>query len=757
MSIGARFAWLALRTALLSASALGVTITVANFEHRKALWQAESTAAFSANGSWPPILHYRNAEAAKREFGLLEDLPINFAWILARHVDGEIIASLPGSRIVSPPILPERSPDNRSKVLFTVATKMDSPADNTQGALASMPFMDRFLILSVPITSPIDPLRSDLGINDYRLAQSQKGDPRTQYVVGYLVQGVPLREFIFAVGAQSGSGLITAVALAALLLVFAIALRHARALSLPFMQLSDTAHAINAGQVPAKIQLPQGSENDVAAIAQTLNGVIDGLHHRQSKKEADRLLMTRRRDSSAGKFATVTSAMGATRQRVNRLSYFDPVTGLANRRLMLEHMSLLIQIAARERRHLGLVLLDVSDVRKVYETRGRTNGDTVLRELAARVMETVRESDLISREPLAQDLTHVDRDEFCVVMHGIHEPEGAMAAAKRLLDVVQAPLDITGEPVRIESFAGVAIAPNHACTPEGLVRAADTALSAARKRKNGYPAVFDADMDESERCQLESDLRTANYDQEFHLLYQPQVDANDRSLLGAEALLRWRHPSLGDVPPHKFIPIAEHTGQIEDIGSWVVRRACADLSQLKAEGKAPPRVSVNISSAQLGDAFNRVVRNAIDEYQLLPGELGLELSEAIISASVGSLVGGLQSLHDEAGIYLSVDDFGTGYSSLTDLSQFPLDELKVDRSFVLAMESDPNAQQLVAAIVAIGQRLKLSVTVEGVESIKQLNPVKKLGSVGIQGFYVSPPLTREDLAAFIAGVQPPEG
>ncbi|MGD2007388.1 MAG: EAL domain-containing protein [Cellvibrionales bacterium] len=756
MKLSTRFTWIAFSTALLSAAALVVTLLAADFAYRKSLWQAQSEATFAANASWPSILHYRIAPAAEREFKLYRGQHTEVAWIAAKHVDGEVIASEPPLGDQNPDALLERSAASRLEVLHSTVEDGTLAATSYRGALAGLPYMDRMFLLSVPILSPLDPLRSDVSLDAYRLAQSKYDGVGARYVVGYLEQGIYLGDIVLSVATSSGK--ILGIALLILLLVFAFARSHARAISKPLVKMAEVAQAISAEEVPAKIKLPKRRNDEMAEITRVLNSVIDGLQRMRTKMEVDRSLMNLRADSSARKLDKATAEVDRTRHQIHRVSYFDPVTGLANRRLMLEHMSLLIQIASRERRHLGLVLLDISSIRRVHEAMGRESSDEVLRQLASRVIETVRESDLISHEPMAQDIARLDSDEFCVVMHGIHESEGAMTAAKRLVDVIQEPLTVNGESIRIETFAGVAIAPIHARSPEGLVRAADVALNAARERKNGYPALFDNEMDErgSERFQLEVDLRNANYDKEFYLLYQPQVNPDNGALLGVEALLRWRHPSRGNVPPFKFIPIAEQSGQIEAVGNWVVRRACADLQKLKSEGKAPPRVSVNMSSAQLGDAFVRVVRNAIDEYQVAPGELGLEITEGILVESVESVIEDLSTLHNDVGVHLSVDDFGTGYSSLSYLSKFPIDELKVDRSFVMAMEHDANAHQLTGAIIAIGQQLGLTVIVEGVENLKQLNLIKALGPVGIQGFYFSEPLGLEDLASFVVAASDSE-
>ena len=336
-------------------------------------------------------------------------------------------------------------------------------------------------------------------------------------------------------------------------------------------------------------------------------------------------------------------------------------------------------------------------------------------------------------------------------MHGIYEADGAVAGAKRLLEELETPILVGGENITLKSCAGVAIAPIHARSPEDLVRAADVALSTARFQNNRQVALFDSDMDKrgSERFQLEADLRNADFDQEFYLVYQPQINPVSGDVVGMEALLRWRHPQRGEVPPSRFISIAEQTGQMTAIGSWVLRRACADFNAMCQVTPPPPRVSVNVSTAQFDERFVDFVKGTIEEYGLMPGQLGLELTESILVGSVDQAISHLKTLHEEVGIHISIDDFGTGYSSLAYLSRLPIDELKVDRSFVLAMESDPSAIQLTEAIVAIARKMHLSVIVEGVETAAQLALIKAMGVDGIQGYYFSKPLALGDMGAFL--------
>ena len=598
--------------------------------------------------------------------------------------------------------------------------------------------------------SAIDPLRTDLPYEAYRQQQFDYVETGARYVSGYIEQGAYVGDLLLATLAAS----LPAIAgMAAVLSIILLVIHfQTRSLTAPLLHMARVAESIDTEELPKRVDLPPGSDESMVRITAVLNGMVDGMRQMRTKLDVDRSLMELRADSTSRKLDRAQAEVDKTRHQIHRVSYFDPITGLANRRLMLEHLSLLIQIAARERKHLGIALLDISDIRKIQETKGRETADRVLRKLADRLVQAVRASDVISHEPLAQDIARLEGDEFCVVMHGIYETDGAVSATKRLLEVLTEPVRVGREKLSVNSCAGVAIAPLHARNPEELVRAADVALSCARSENPGEVAVFDVDMDKrgSERFWLEADLRAADFDREFYLVYQPQVDPGTGSVLGMEALLRWRQPDRGEVPPVKFIPIAEQTGLMETIGAWVLRKACSDLSSLKEGPSAPPRVSVNISTTQLNSDFVELVRTAMQDYKIEAGELGLELTESILVESVSGATAHLKTLREELGIHLSIDDFGTGYSSLAYLSKLSLDELKVDRGFVIAMEYDEAAVQLTEAIVAIGKKLDLLVVVEGVETAEQLSAVERMGVTSVQGYYFSKPLTLEQLPDFLA-------
>ena len=269
--------------------------------------------------------------------------------------------------------------------------------------------------------------------------------------------------------------------------------------------------------------------------------------------------------------------------------------------------------------------------------------------------------------------------------------------------------------------------------------------------RQSEPLLFSRELDDagSERFLLEADLRKANFDREFELHYQPQIDCDTGAVSGAEALIRWNHPKLGNIPPFKFVPIAEESGLIIDLGNWIIERACADLADFRERRLQIPKMSINISALQLTDELLSVVRDALIQYRIPVNDIQLELTESLLVQDVDAVLSKLEVLREEIGVRLSVDDFGTGYSSLAYLAKFPLDELKVDRSFVVGMEADESAVKVTGAIIAMAKQLGLEIVVEGVDNPLQLKRLGDLGASVIQGFLFSRPLPREDFITYI--------
>jgi EAL domain-containing protein (putative c-di-GMP-specific phosphodiesterase class I) len=295
------------------------------------------------------------------------------------------------------------------------------------------------------------------------------------------------------------------------------------------------------------------------------------------------------------------------------------------------------------------------------------------------------------------------------------------------------------------------MAPDHASDLEGLLKAADTAMFHAKSQGKNTYMFYTPDMDAAgvERLRLETDLRKALERNELLFHYQPQVDTRTGTVIGVEALIRWQHPEQGMIPPFRFVPVAEEIGLIGELGSWGIRQACRELVDLRQQGYALPKIAVNVSALQFTRNFCPMVREALQTSGLPASSLELELTESILVEDSETTVRALRELK-AMGLRLSIDDFGTGYSSLSYLSRFPLDELKIDRSFVIDFDKSENDASLVRAIIAMGQSMNLDLVAEGVETSEQFNFLTTQGANVIQGYLFSRPVTAEELKPMLA-------
>ncbi len=420
----------------------------------------------------------------------------------------------------------------------------------------------------------------------------------------------------------------------------------------------------------------------------------------------------------------------------------DALTGLPNRRLLIDRIGQALARSSREGSHVAVLLLDLDRFKLVNDSWGHSAGDTVLVEVADRLRNAVRGADTVAR---------FGGDEFVVVREGVGGAWEAARFGERLVNAVAGSLPIGGEEVFVTASLGIAVG-GEDDTAEALLRDADAAMYSAKERGRGRVELFDAEarIRAESRLVAEAALRRALERQEFVVLYQPIVSVGDGRIVGAEALVRWDVPGHDRVSPTDFIPLAEETGLIVPLGQWVLDEACDQLRRWKDAGLDLASLSVNVSARQLsaGD-FSAAVSHALRRNDLSPSALSFEITESVlmedVEFSIESLVG-LKAL----GVRLAVDDFGTGYSSLAYLKRLPLDSLKVDRAFVDGLGTDPNDSAIVAAIVAMAGALGLSVTAEGVETERQRDELRLLGCRYAQGYLFARPLPADDFARLVA-------
>jgi diguanylate cyclase (GGDEF)-like protein/PAS domain S-box-containing protein len=431
-----------------------------------------------------------------------------------------------------------------------------------------------------------------------------------------------------------------------------------------------------------------------------------------------------------------------TEETLRSLAYHDPLTGLPNRLLFHDRLSQAIERARRNRQLLTVMLVDLDRFKLINDSLGLETGDQVIKGVADRLTRTLRKSDTVAR---------LGGDEFMVMLMGTSGAEAAAKVAQKLLESLKPPLLVDGHELTTSASIGLALFPHDGDDAETLVKNADNALSRAKEQGRNHYQFYTDDMNAAafERLMLESRLRKALEHGEFVIHYQPKVSLVDGAVVGVEALLRWFHPDLGLVPPSEFIPLAEETGLILPIGAWVLRTACQQVRRWHRMGHAGLQLAVNLSARQFQEKnLVATIRAAIEDSGLPPGAVELELTESVIMRDAPEAVRRLKEL-TALGIRLAVDDFGTGYSSLGYLKAFPIDSLKIDRSFVRDVDRDPNSAALAQAIIALATGLKLEVVAEGVETREQLLILKGFGCHELQGFVFSRPLPPDEFLALL--------
>ncbi|NEX60652.1 putative bifunctional diguanylate cyclase/phosphodiesterase [Noviherbaspirillum galbum] len=423
------------------------------------------------------------------------------------------------------------------------------------------------------------------------------------------------------------------------------------------------------------------------------------------------------------------------------LAHIDPVTGLPNRHAFNGRLETALRSIDLNGGSVGLLLLDLDNFKIVNDTLGHQTGDDLLKAAARRLMEILRSGDVICR---------IGGDEFAIIIDAMHAAHGD-AVAEKLLNALATPFEIDGHEIYVSGSIGISTYPEDGADMAALTRNADTAMYQAKgKGKNTFER-FHPDLNQraQKRMTLETNLRKALDRGELTLHYQPQVSLRDGRLVGLEALLRWRHPELGLVSPAEFIPVAEESGLIVPIGRWVVHTACRQVAAWRDAGLGDVHVCVNLSPRQARDPhmLHDTVM-ALREAGMRPQQLELEITETVLMENVHANVELLHRLQRE-GIRLSIDDFGTGYSSMAYLKRFPIDQVKIDRTFVRDIPGDGDDEAITTAIIAMAHSLGLTVVAEGVETEAQLRFLREAGCDTMQGYYFAEPRPADAIAVLL--------
>jgi diguanylate cyclase (GGDEF)-like protein len=423
-------------------------------------------------------------------------------------------------------------------------------------------------------------------------------------------------------------------------------------------------------------------------------------------------------------------------------AHFDALTGLPNRLLFKDRLERESARSQRDGATFAVLFIDLDHFKNVNDSFGHSAGDTVLREAARRISRCVRSSDTVSR---------FGGDEFAVLLTALHHPQEGWLISESVVEALSAPFEAAGHTCFLSASVGIALHPQDGDTAEELLKAADTAMYRAKSGGRSQVVFFEEKMNSEavSRLTLDRELREALERGELALHYQPQLDLKTGHIISAEALVRWNRPGHGFVPPMRFIPLAEQSGLIEQIGNWIIDHACAQLRTWKQQGVPIERVAVNVSPRQFRRrSFAKVLREALARHGVPATALEIEITEGVLFEQGESAESLLREL-SEAGHPIALDDFGTGFSSMSYLKRFPVNTIKIDRVFIEGLGTGPDSEAIVAAIVAMSHALGKHVIAEGVETQRQLAALRRLGCDDMQGFLLSPALPAEGLGELV--------
>jgi len=588
----------------------------------------------------------------------------------------------------------------------------------------------KYLELVAPVANPGLVSRDTLGAEGNGAVPTSVA--AVQPPIGYIRLGLNLdlqrkqfrEQMVGAIGVVS---LLVVVAVLATLLL-------TQRLVAPMRRLMRAARAVGSGRLD--VYVPAGSSDEMGLLTHTFN------HMTQKLSESQSQVATYQRTLEE-KVAQRTRELEVATAHAYKLAQHDILTGLPNRSLLNQRLKQILAQAQRDGTHVACLFLDFDHFKRINDTLGHDAGDQLLQAIAQRLTSAVRESDTVAR---------LGGDEFVVILPGL-DPGPAtfevMTVLTRVRDAFQAPFRLADQTPTLTCSIGVAVYPLDAQDGVGLIKQADTAMYAAKEAGRNAYRFFTADMNARVqlRLQLETDMRRGLMDDEFFLVYQPQIEMQTGRACGVEALLRWRDPERGIIAPAEFIPVAEESGMIQALGARVLRDACRQVVQWHRLDM-PLRLSVNLSVQQLQhDSWLSVVEDALSSSGLAARHLDLEITESVIITHPEKAVATLMKLK-QMGVSITVDDFGTGYSSLSYLARLPIQGVKIDQRFVHGLEKNKNDEAITVAIIALSHSLGLRCIAEGVETPSQFNFLKAHGCEEAQGYLIAHPLSEADLRSW---------
>ena len=598
------------------------------------------------------------------------------------------------------------------------STPMDLPAAGKISAVQSDTAAGRYLDVVVPVYTPP------------RISGRQGSENRE--IIGYVRLGMSFDR----AWAHLRLNLIGALSVVACIVILAIVvtLLLTRRLVAPIRQLMRAARAVGAGKLD--VYIPAKSSDELALLTHTFN------HMTQRLAESQAEVATYQR-TLEDKVAQRTKELEVATAQAYKLAQHDILTGLPNRSLLNQRLKQIVAQASRDSVQVACLFLDFDHFKRINDTLGHDAGDQLLQAVAQRLTSAVRETDTVAR---------LGGDEFVLILPGLDPANSAfevMSVLTRVRESFLAPFRLADQTPTLTCSIGVSVYPVDATDPNGLIKQADTAMYAAKEAGRNAYRFYTADMNArvQARLQLETDMRRGLMDDEFFLVYQPQVDMTSGRATGVEALLRWRDPERGVISPAEFIPIAEESGMIQALGGRVLRDACRQLMLWQRQNMFM-RLSVNLSVQQLEhDSWLSVVDEALRASGLPAHYLDLEITESVIITHPDRAVATLVKLK-QMGVSITIDDFGTGYSSLSYLTRLPIQGVKIDQRFVHGLEQNRSDEAIAQAIIALSDSMGLRCIAEGVETIAQFEFLKNHGCEEAQGYLISRPLEEPELRSW---------